>query len=283
MGPKRNLTLDLNSQASKRLRSSGGTSQGGGGGGILTSPDVQRLKLNSPMVRDFLTNAGSGATPTPSGAPTAGYTFPPGAAAAALTTSSAQSEQELLVKQFDQAMNKGGAALVGTRASKQMSGGALLLPSTIAETVSSRPSSSSNASSGESGSLEIKQEPDELAAAPPQPSTRGARGKAGGKGTTARKNSESGGGGGGGITPIDMETQEQIKLDRKRQRNRLAATKCRKKKLEKISKLEVKVNELRGENIELGNVLKRLKDNVYSLKAEVTEHVKNGCHLDMSS
>merc|ERR1711944_79469 len=73
-----------------------------------------------------------------------------------------------------------------------------------------------------------------------------------------------------GMSPIDMETQEQIKLDRKRQRNRLAATKCRKKKLEKISKLEVKVNELRGENIELGNVLKRLKDNVYSLKAEVT-------------
>merc|ERR1719266_934201 len=31
-----------------------------------------------------------------------------------------------------------------------------------------------------------------------------------------------------GMSPIDMETQEKIKLDRKRQRNRLAASKCRK-------------------------------------------------------
>merc|ERR1712088_204911 len=41
-----------------------------------------------------------------------------------------------------------------------------------------------------------------------------------------------------GMSPIDMETQEKIKLDRKRQRNRLAASKCRKRKLERISQLD---------------------------------------------
>lgn len=33
------------------------------------------------------------------------------------------------------------------------------------------------------------------------------------------------------MSPIDMESQEKIKLERKRQRNRVAASKCRKRKL----------------------------------------------------
>lgn len=36
------------------------------------------------------------------------------------------------------------------------------------------------------------------------------------------------------MSPIDMESQERIKLERKRQRNRVAASKCRKRKLGKI-------------------------------------------------
>lgn len=36
------------------------------------------------------------------------------------------------------------------------------------------------------------------------------------------------------MSPIDMESQEKIKLERKRQRNRVAASKCRKRKLGKI-------------------------------------------------
>jgi transcription factor AP-1 len=37
------------------------------------------------------------------------------------------------------------------------------------------------------------------------------------------------------MNPIDMESQERIKLERKRQRNRVAASKCRKRKLGKIT------------------------------------------------
>merc|ERR1712203_99434 len=59
------------------------------------------------------------------------------------------------------------------------------------------------------------------------------------------------------ITPINMESQEKIKLERKRMRNRLAASKCRKRKLERISQLELKVKDLKGENSELYNVVKK--------------------------
>merc|ERR1712077_158132 len=83
------------------------------------------------------------------------------------------------------------------------------------------------------------------------------------------------------ITPINMESQEKIKLERKRMRNRLAASKCRKRKLERISQLELKVKDLKGENSELYNVVKKLKQSVYVLKQEVIEHVHNGCQINM--
>merc|ERR1719159_1365274 len=69
-----------------------------------------------------------------------------------------------------------------------------------------------------------------------------------------------------GMNPINMASQEKIKLERKRQRNRLAASKCRKRKLERISHLELKVRDLKGENAELANVVKKLK--VRDLKGE---------------
>merc|ERR1712174_83037 len=83
-----------------------------------------------------------------------------------------------------------------------------------------------------------------------------------------------------GMSPIDMETQEKIKLDRKRQRNRLAASKCRKRKLERISQLELKVKDLKGENSELYNVVKKLKQSVANLKQEVIDHRNSGCQIN---
>jgi transcription factor AP-1 len=79
--------------------------------------------------------------------------------------------------------------------------------------------------------------------------------------------------------PIDMENQEKIKLERKRQRNRVAASKCRKRKLERISKLEDKVKLLKGENDKLSDVLERLKGNVEELKAKIMMHVSSGCSI----
>ncbi|XP_017484303.1 PREDICTED: transcription factor AP-1 [Rhagoletis zephyria] len=85
------------------------------------------------------------------------------------------------------------------------------------------------------------------------------------------------------LSPIDMETQEKIKLERKRQRNRVAASKCRKRKLERISKLEDKVKILKGENSELGAVVKSLKDHVAQLKEQVMDHISSGCTISMLS
>lgn len=81
------------------------------------------------------------------------------------------------------------------------------------------------------------------------------------------------------MSPIDMESQEKIKLERKRQRNRVAASKCRKRKLERISKLEDKVKMLKGENIELSGVIKTLKEHVINLKQKVIEHINSGCNI----
>lgn len=81
------------------------------------------------------------------------------------------------------------------------------------------------------------------------------------------------------VSPVDMEYQERMKLERKRQRNRLAASKCRSRKLERISKLEEKVKLLKSENSELGSVVNQLKEHVGLLKVEVMSHVRAGCAL----
>ncbi|CAG4947957.1 unnamed protein product [Colias eurytheme] len=77
-----------------------------------------------------------------------------------------------------------------------------------------------------------------------------------------------------------MDSQERIKLERKRQRNRVAASKCRRRKLERISKLEEKVKLLKGENAELAQMVVKLKDHVSRLKQQVLEHANGGCHID---
>lgn len=85
-----------------------------------------------------------------------------------------------------------------------------------------------------------------------------------------------------GVSPIDMESQERIKLERKRLRNRLAASKCRKRKLERISQLDDRVAQLKNENTDLAAVVKKMKASVALLKQEVIEHVNSGCEIRMT-
>ncbi|XP_019339958.2 transcription factor JunB [Alligator mississippiensis] len=81
------------------------------------------------------------------------------------------------------------------------------------------------------------------------------------------------------LSPIDMEDQERIKVERKRLRNRLAATKCRKRKLERIARLEEKVKSLKAENAGLSSTAGLLRDQVAQLKQKVLTHVNSGCQL----
>lgn len=297
---------------------------------ILTSPDVQMLKLTSPQLAEFLTRNPSLATPTPSG----GYQFP--------TTVTA--EQELYVKGFEEALKnkhatahhqvnsfasaantpaqilaieKATAAFKQQQQQHQQTLPATLaipvtiqqhpssiLPSTIApvgiptiaisgsaaSTVSepsstnSRPSSSASGSYDDSASdylpttVVVKQEPDGDNSSSSYNSNVTTNRGSTGRGRTKKPLSNLGG---VGVAPINMESQEVIKLERKRLRNRLAASKCRKRKLEKISNLDEKVADLKDENGELMGIVKRLKDSICNLKQEVMEHVQHGCQINM--
>uniref|UniRef100_A0A3B3RK68 Transcription factor Jun n=1 Tax=Paramormyrops kingsleyae TaxID=1676925 RepID=A0A3B3RK68_9TELE len=81
------------------------------------------------------------------------------------------------------------------------------------------------------------------------------------------------------LSPIDMESQERIKAERKRMRNRVAASKCRKRKLERISRLEDKVKNLKSQNSELASTANMLREQVAQLKQKVMNHVNSGCQL----
>ncbi|KAM4809012.1 transcription factor JunD [Rhinophrynus dorsalis] len=81
------------------------------------------------------------------------------------------------------------------------------------------------------------------------------------------------------MSPIDMDTQERIKAERKRLRNRIAASKCRKRKLERISRLEDKVKSLKTQNTELASTANLLREQVAQLKQKVMSHVNSGCQL----
>ncbi|XP_028455337.1 junB proto-oncogene, AP-1 transcription factor subunit b [Perca flavescens] len=85
------------------------------------------------------------------------------------------------------------------------------------------------------------------------------------------------------MSPIDLETQERIKAERKRLRNRLAATKCRRRKLERIARLEDKVKGLKNDNAGLSSTASVLRDQVAQLKQKVLTHVSSGCQLMLTS
>ncbi|KAM4727923.1 transcription factor JunD-like [Anableps anableps] len=81
------------------------------------------------------------------------------------------------------------------------------------------------------------------------------------------------------LSPIDMDNQERIKAERKKLRNRIAASKCRKRKLERISRLEEKVKTLKTQNTELASTASVLREQVAQLKQKVMSHVSSGCQL----
>ncbi|XP_061554429.1 junE proto-oncogene, AP-1 transcription factor subunit [Phycodurus eques] len=85
------------------------------------------------------------------------------------------------------------------------------------------------------------------------------------------------------LSPIDLETQERIKAERKKLRNRIAASKCRKRKLERISRLEEKVKILKSQNSDLASTASMLREQVSQLKQKVMSHVTNGCQIAVSS
>ncbi|KAG7275264.1 hypothetical protein CRUP_034991 [Coryphaenoides rupestris] len=78
---------------------------------------------------------------------------------------------------------------------------------------------------------------------------------------------------------VPTDSQERVKAERKRLRNRIAASKCRKRKLERISRLEDKVRSLKSHNGDLASTAGVLRDQVARLKQRVLSHVSSGCQM----
>lgn len=81
------------------------------------------------------------------------------------------------------------------------------------------------------------------------------------------------------MNPIDLDAQEHIKHQRKKLRNRLAAQRCRKRKIEREDTLKIKVKELKNKNTELTSLASTLRMQVCDLKQKVMHHVNEGCQV----
>ncbi|XP_055630101.1 transcription factor Jra [Toxorhynchites rutilus septentrionalis] len=259
-GLKRPATLELNPGKSRKARFNASVTAPP----VLTSPDLQVLKLVSPELEKIIINNAALPTPTPS---------------SILYPTKATTEQEQFAKGFDEALlsmhekdninkmiinnnnnnNNSNNNNNNTTAANTNSTTSVAAAAAAASTVATVTTSSHNTMSG--GDITytdldnypgvIKEEPQIVPQSPP-------------------------------VSPIDMENQERIKLERKRLRNRVAASKCRKRKLERISKLEDKVKELKSQNTELCSIVFNLKQHVIQLKQQVIEHHNSGCTITLT-
>lgn len=246
---KRTLTLDLNKANNGGKRQKLLTNQS-----VLSSPDIKKLKFSDGELEKFiisqasLTGSNTLITPTPT--------------TTAILCTRGTEEQEMYVQGFQEALN----ALRNSDSNQSADTQMVELPRSSSNSSSSSSSNlymaldssynplTSSASNfpPNFSNVVIKDEPQmvpSLGSTPPH-------------------------------SPIDMESQEKIKLERKRQRNRLAASKCRRRKLERIAKLEDKVKLLKGENSELSTMVNRLKDRITHLKKELIVHMQHGCWKD---
>ena len=83
------------------------------------------------------------------------------------------------------------------------------------------------------------------------------------------------------VVPADIKTQEQMKQERKKARNRIAASKCRLRRLQRESDLQGKVRVLKEHNQELNHEVTDLKAQISNLKKALVQHMKGGCHVNL--
>uniref|UniRef100_A0A493TNR6 Transcription factor JunB n=1 Tax=Anas platyrhynchos platyrhynchos TaxID=8840 RepID=A0A493TNR6_ANAPP len=75
------------------------------------------------------------------------------------------------------------------------------------------------------------------------------------------------------------DSPERLQAERRRLRNRLAASRCRRRKLERIARLEQRVRGLRAQNAALAAAAAGLRAQVRRLRGSVRDHAGSGCPL----
>lgn len=262
---KRRLTLDLNNRPSKKQR------PGGNFNPLLTSPDLNQLKLASPELERLIIQQGSTILGNASNT-TSQFFFP---------TKTATVEEEEFAKGFEDTLEQ----LHHQDAIATSSSGNVVVTS-VAPPVSSAPLQYTQLDVPLHHAHHPHQQvpvtsapPVSLAVADHQHHVTAHVGLVPHAQIKEEPHTVPSVSGSPPLSPINMECQERIKLERKRLRNRIAASKCRRRKLERISRLEDKVRSLKNENVELQAVVNKLRDQVCSLKQEVMEHVNSGCQI----
>ena len=83
------------------------------------------------------------------------------------------------------------------------------------------------------------------------------------------------------MVPPEMHVQEQMKVERKKARNRIAASKCREKRLQREADLQTKVKILKEHNKELNDEVNGLREQISNLKRALLQHMKTGCQVNL--
>lgn len=78
---------------------------------------------------------------------------------------------------------------------------------------------------------------------------------------------------------LSGEEGDFVRKEKKRERNRQAAQKCRTRKLTRIAELQKRVDELQGKNKGLSNIAECLKSDIINLERKLHEHHSQGCAL----
>lgn len=74
----------------------------------------------------------------------------------------------------------------------------------------------------------------------------------------------------------------KTRLEIKRARNRLAAQRCRIRKIERIAELSERVRELKTQNMRLAQTSCDLKNQAEGMKRQLVQHVALGCHISIA-
>lgn len=77
----------------------------------------------------------------------------------------------------------------------------------------------------------------------------------------------------------DGVPKDIVKREKKRERNRQAAQKCRTRKLTRIAELQKRVNELQGKNKDLTGIAETLQSDIVRLEKQLNDHHTQGCTL----